>query len=97
MTETDAAPRLLAFPDSADRRLRRALRGLDAALEEQRAAIGAFRAEMGRLQGALDGLGASAAALRGNLGEAAADAARANQAAQELAATAEAMERLASR
>jgi septal ring factor EnvC (AmiA/AmiB activator) len=95
----DAAPgataELVAFPDSTDRRLRRALRQLDAALAEQRAAIAEFRAQLGALSGAVATLGANAETLGGALAGAAVDAATAQRAARELSATAEMMERFA--
>ena len=102
MTSPDSTPApadaaLLAFPDTAERRLRRALRALDTALAEQRSALAEFRSRLGDLQGAVAGLGSSARGLRGALDEAAAETARANTAARELAATAALMDQLARR
>ena len=92
-----AAPdaQLLAFPDTAERRLRRALRALDAALDEQRSAVALFRAQLDQLKGAVGRLGDSAQGLGGALAETAAETARAQAAAQQLVATAEAMEHVA--
>jgi hypothetical protein len=100
MTQADvAAPdaALLAFPDTPERRLRRALRQLDAALEEQRMAVAAFRGEVQALNGALAGLGVSADRLRGALGDAAGEAERARAASRALLATADALEAAARR
>lgn len=83
---------LLAFPDTDERRLRRALRALDAALDEQRRSVAEFRAQMSALKGAVDQLGASAQDLTIALADAAGEASRAQAAAQQLVATAEAME-----
>ena len=43
---------ILAFPVPPDRRLDAALRALEAALDEQREALAAFRSEIGELRGA---------------------------------------------
>lgn len=83
---------LLAFPDTDERRLRRALRALDAALNQQRHSVAEFRAQLRDLKGALDQLGTSAQDLTTALADAAGEASRAQAAAQQLAATAEAME-----
>lgn len=91
----DAA--LLSFPDSAERRLRRALRALDTALAEQRSALAEFRSRLGDLQGAVAGLDGSAQGLCGALDQAAAETARAKAAARDLAATAALMEHIARR
>lgn len=92
-----AAPdaQLLAFPDTAERRLRRALRALDDALEDQRSAVALFRAQLDELKAAVGRLGTSAQGLNGTLAETAAETARAQAAAQQLVATAEAMEHVA--
>jgi chromosome segregation ATPase len=86
----DAA--LFAFPDTPERRLRRALRRLDAALEEQRSAVAAFRAELVALNGAIAALGARAEGLRATLGDAAAETDRAHAAARQLMTSASALE-----
>ncbi len=88
------AAELLSFPDTPDRRLRRALRMLDEALAEQRTAVAAFRDNLAALDGAVSGLSGSAMALHGALEGAAAETARAMLAAQELTATAALMDRL---
>ncbi|MGK7866543.1 hypothetical protein [Falsiroseomonas sp. E2-1-a20] len=88
----DAA--IVAFPNSNERRLRIALRNLDAALEEQRQAVAAFRAELAQLGSAMQGLGASAQGLQDRLFEVAEDNALAHQAAQRLQQTAAAMDRV---
>lgn len=92
-----ATAELIAYPDSTERRLRRALRKLDAALSDQRQAVAAFRSQIGALSGAVVQLGDRAESLRGALAGAAAEAERARAASRELAATAEKMEALARR
>jgi chromosome segregation ATPase len=86
---------LLPYPDTAERRLRRALHQLEAALAEQRAAVGAFRTELCALQHAMAGLDGSARALGRTLDEAAAETAAAREAAQRLERSAAALERAA--
>jgi hypothetical protein len=88
-------PALLAFPDTAERRLRRALGALDVALAEQRSAIAHFRAQLGDLQSSVVQLDGSARALRGALAGAAEDAARAQATARDLVANAERFEQVA--
>jgi septal ring factor EnvC (AmiA/AmiB activator) len=73
--QVPATAAVLAFPDTADRRLRRALTQLNRALDEQRDAVAAFKAQLAALNGAVAGLGANAEALRGALDEAAAETA----------------------
>jgi hypothetical protein len=92
-----ANPTLLAFPDSGERRLRRALRALDVALAEQRHALAEFRGRLGELRGAVAGLEGSTQGLRGALDDAASETARAHGAARDLAATAALMEQIARR
>jgi hypothetical protein len=95
MPPADAAPQdaaLFPFPDTPERRLRRALRRLDAALDEQRVAVAAFRAEIAALSGAVAALGDRAAGLRATLGDAAAETDRAHAAARQLMTTASALE-----
>ena len=86
-------PGLLPFPDTPERRLRRALGALDAALTEQRGAVAAFRAQIGALRDAVAQLDARADALRGGLAAAAGDVAHAQDAAQALLVTAAKLER----
>jgi Sec-independent protein translocase protein TatA len=88
----DAA--IIAFPNSGERRLRIAIRNLDAALEEQRQAVAAFQAELAHLGQAVQGLGASAQGLQDRLHEAAEDTALAHDAALRLQQTAAAMDRV---
>lgn len=88
----DAA--ILTFPNFGERRLRIALRSLDAALEEQRQAITAFRAELAMLGSAMQDLGLSAQALQDRLHEAAEDTGLARDAALRLQRTAAAMDRV---
>jgi predicted nuclease with TOPRIM domain len=87
----DAA--ILTFPNSGERRLRVALRNLDAALEEQRHAVAAFRAELAALGSAMQQLGESTQGLQDRLHEVAEDNALAHEAALRLQGTAEAMGR----
>jgi transposase len=88
---TDAE--LVAFPDTPERRLRRALRALDQALAQQRSAVTALRGELAALGQAVAGLQGSTQGLRGALDGAAADCAKARAASLELMKTAEMMER----
>lgn len=87
-----AEAELLAFPDTEERRLRRALRALDAALDQQRHSVAEFRAQLRALKGAVDQLGTSAQDLTTALAKAADEASLAQAATQQLVATAEAME-----
>lgn len=93
MTEApqDAPAPTIPYPDTPERRLRRALRQLDAALAEQREAVGAFREQLRVLKGSVEGLGARMGGLQASLGEAAAEAEAARVASLELAATADAL------
>lgn len=88
MAEADT---IISFPQSSDARLRVALRQLDAALDEQRTAIAAFRRELAILSGAVAHLGSSAADLHASLGDAAEETTRARDAAKVLAVTAATM------
>ncbi|MBU8538162.1 hypothetical protein [Falsiroseomonas tokyonensis] len=88
------AAEILPFPNSGERRLRVALRNLDAALAEQRQAIAAFRAELAALNSAVSDLGQSTQLLQDRLHDTAEDTALAREAALRLQATAEAMERV---
>jgi predicted RNase H-like nuclease (RuvC/YqgF family) len=94
---TPAAAKLILYPDSTERRLRRALRQLDAALSDQRQAVARFRAEIGALNGAVVRLAEGAESLRGALAGAAAETARAQAASRELLATAEKLDAAARR
>lgn len=87
--------RLLAFPDTPEHRLRRALGALDAALAEQRSAVAEFRAQIDGLRDAVAKLDGSAHALRGSLAGAADNTARAQAAARELMVTAAKLEQVA--
>jgi hypothetical protein len=92
-----AAAPVLAFPNTPEQRLRLALRGLETALEDQRAAVAGFRRDLGELGEAIARLGTSAAGLRDSLGGAAAEAARASRASRELMVSAEKLEAASSR
>jgi ABC-type transporter Mla subunit MlaD len=97
MPAPDAAGQLpggamLAFPDTAEKRLRRAISALNRALDEQRQAVAAFRAQMAALNGAAGALGARADALRGALDDAAAETAKAEATSRTLLALASGME-----
>lgn len=92
-----ASADLIQYPDSVERRLRRALRRLDAALADQREAVASFRTQLGTLNGAVQRLGERTESLRGTLAGAAAETVRAQAASRELMATAEKMEALARR
>ena len=91
--EQIAPASILPFPHSNERRLRVALRKLDAALEDQRKAIAAFQSELAGLGSAIVGLGGSAQSLQDRLHETAEDTALARGAALRLRQTAEAMSR----
>jgi chromosome segregation ATPase len=99
MMRRDSAPpeadKLLPFPDSAGRRLRRALAALDTALAGQREAVAGLRHQLGQLNDALRNLDNSASALRDRLGQAATEAARAGRSSRELMLTARAWESMA--
>ena len=86
---------LLPFPDTPERRLRRALGALDAALAEQRSAVAQFRAQIGDLRNAVTNLDGSAQALKVTLASAAQDADHAQAAARELLVTAAKLEQAA--
>ncbi|MCC7347038.1 MAG: hypothetical protein IT538_06535, partial [Variibacter sp.] len=73
ITPSPVNAELIAYPDTTERRLRRALRQLDAALADQRQAVAAFRTQIGALNGAVVRLGDRAASLRGALDGAAAE------------------------
>jgi ABC-type transporter Mla subunit MlaD len=59
---------ILAFPERDDDRLRRALRGLVAALAAQSEAVAGLRSELQNLSGAVDGLEGSLVDYRAELG-----------------------------
>jgi hypothetical protein len=77
---------VVAFPDTADRRLRRALTQLNRALDEQRAAVAAFRLQIAALGGAVGGLDTRAQSLRSALEIAAVETASAEARSRELLA-----------
>ena len=83
---------LIPFPDSDERRLRRAFGALDTALADQRIAVAEFRAQVDALRDTVAKLDVSARALRGTLAGAAEDAERAQLAARELVVTATRLE-----
>jgi len=56
MTETLQAAAIFTFPERPEDRLRRALRGLEAALAEQAGAVAELRRELGALSSSLGGL-----------------------------------------
>ena len=85
---------ILPFPLTGERRLRMALRRLEAAVVGQREAVAAFRAELGVLNAAMAGLGDSTQTLRRKLDETAEDTMRAQSEALRLQTTAQAMSRL---
>ena len=97
ITTPPATAELIAYPDSTERRLRRALRKLDAALADQREAVAEFRSQLGALNGAVISLGDRAASLRNALAGAAVENHRARAASQALLATAAKMEALTRR
>jgi hypothetical protein len=86
---------LVTFPDTPERRLRRALVALDAALAEQRSAVAEFRAQIGALRDTVARLDGSACALGTTLASAAQSADRAQAAARELVVTAAKLEQAA--
>ncbi|WP_137176944.1 hypothetical protein [Roseomonas sp. AR75] len=88
---------LIAFPDTPASRLRRALRQLEVAINEQSEAVAAFRNQIGALGGAVAGLDARTQSFRSALAEAAQEADRARAASAELMATAALMEATARR
>ncbi|WP_270934277.1 hypothetical protein [Falsiroseomonas oryzae] len=92
-----AGPQLLAFPDTTERRLRLALRRLEAALADQRTAVAGFRQSIGELDGVVTRLGTRAQLLQDRLADAAAQTVRAQAASQELMRTAEKLEQVARR
>jgi len=67
MTATPQDHTVLAFPTREEARLRLALRRLDEALEEQRAAVAAWRAELGLLGEVTAALDDTVAAFRAEL------------------------------
>ena len=82
---------LLAFPARPEDRLRRALRKLEAALQEQGVAVAGFRADLSSLSSAVGGLDQSLRSYRVRLTEVADAAGAANDAARRLEATADQM------
>lgn len=86
-TSSDSAS-VLAFPARDGNRLRLAIRGLEAALEEQARAMAGFRASMAELSGAVAGLKRGAEAYHQQLGELGTLVGTANAAARRLEGTA---------
>lgn len=86
---------LVPFPDTPERRLRRALGALDAALAEQRSAVAEFRAQIEGLRITVAKLDGSTHVVRGALASAAEDATRAQTASRDLLATATKLEQAA--
>lgn len=82
---------IVTFPRRPDDRLRLALRSLDEALAEQRAAVAEFRASLADLSEAVGGLDQGFAHYRAALDQAATETARATEAARQLEATAAAL------
>ncbi|WP_043364468.1 hypothetical protein [Belnapia sp. F-4-1] len=82
---------ILPFPEKPEDRLRRALRTLDAALDEQRAAVAGLRRELGALSGAVAGLGTSLQAYSRGLADTQEAVLGAHAEARRLDATADAM------
>ena len=86
-----ASAAILAFPAKPEDRLRRALRSLETALEEQAQAVAGLRHELGALSGAVEGLGGSLQAYSHGLAETQEALAMAGDQARQLEATADAM------
>ncbi len=86
---------LVSFPDTPERRLRRALGALDSALAGQRNAVAEFRAQIEGLRDTVARLDGSAGALGTRLAKAAQDADRAQAAARALVVTAAKLEQAA--
>lgn len=83
---------IFTFPQSGQDRLRLALRRLEEAIAEQRAAVSAFRRNLGELREAATGLEGSLAGYQRNLGDTAGELRRARVAALRLEETATKME-----
>jgi hypothetical protein len=83
---------LIPFPDTPERRLRRALGALDAALAAQRSAVADFRAQIEVLRDEVTKLDGSARALTVSLACAAEDTVRAQAASRALILTAARLE-----
>lgn len=79
---------IVAFPARDSNRLRLAIRGLEAALEEQARAMAGFRASMAELSGAVAGLKRGTEAYHHRLGELGTLVGTANAAARRLEGTA---------
>lgn len=91
MPSPPPAAAVLAFPAKPEDRLRRALRTLDAALNNQALAVAALRRELQALSGAVQGLGGSLQDYAGGLRETQAALAQAGAEARQLEATADLM------
>lgn len=84
----DQPHRVVPFPDTDHRRLRRALGNLNRALDEQRDAVAALRAQLAALNGALASLDSRGQPLIAALGQAATDTATAEAASRAVLAMA---------
>jgi chromosome segregation ATPase len=82
-------PRAPAATRSPEERLRRALAELDAALDEQRAAVAEFRSHLGELGGAVSGLEDTLLKYVGQLTTTESDVLAAQESARKLEATAD--------
>jgi hypothetical protein len=82
---------ILTFPEQPEDRLRRALRALDAALDNQAMAVACLRRELRALSGAVEDLGDSLQGYAGGLRGTQAALARAGTQARRLEATADIM------
>jgi hypothetical protein len=91
MTSEAPSAELIAFPNRPEDRLRRALRKLEAALQEQGVAVSGFRADLTALSSAVVGLDTSLQTYRSRLAEAAGAADQAHDAAIRLEARADQM------
>lgn len=87
--DPDAMAQILAFPRKPEDRLRAALRSLETALAEQKAAFGELRTNLATLGGAVSGLETSVRDYRGALAGTARELERAGASARRLEATAE--------
>lgn len=87
--DSHAMGQIIAFPQHPEDRLRAALRSLEAALTEQKAAFGALRGNLTTLGGAVSGLEARVQDYRGALAGTAREADIARASARRLEATAD--------
>ncbi|MBY0336057.1 MAG: hypothetical protein K2X11_05545 [Acetobacteraceae bacterium] len=82
-------PQIVPFPGRPEDRLRHALRNLEAALDDQARAIGAFRDGIASLGHAMHELEGTVTEFRGRLGEVGLDLAEAREQALRLERTAD--------